>query len=213
VVPVRPVGGEQAREGRMCPKPDMHAVGDCVNAIPRKHLARRLGMAAGDTIDIAGQVERQLRHIELFRTGQLLELVDLHEIRNQALKRTLRKPVMAGLDGGVGGEHATFPNLGEIIKRLAWAHIRGRNAIPIEQIEGKERGMSLIGLTYSKVRKRHGSSWWARADFLRFPGAIILERCGRRPGFASLEEPDARAAIEDSQRRRTDVVRPSATPR
>jgi hypothetical protein len=102
----------------------MHAVGDGVNAIPREHVPCRLGMAAADAVGIAGQVEGELRHIELLRTRELLEFPNLHQTWNKALEQIIAKPVVASLHGRVGGEHAAFAHLGEIVERLSRSRVR-----------------------------------------------------------------------------------------
>ena len=55
----------------------MNAVGDRVDPIAGKHVPRRLGVAARDAVDIAGQIERELRHVERVAPGEALEFIEL----------------------------------------------------------------------------------------------------------------------------------------
>ncbi|GBE08364.1 hypothetical protein BMS3Abin11_01484 [bacterium BMS3Abin11] len=61
----------QVTKTRRRPDEGMNAVGHGAHTVARVHLPRGLGMALGHAIDILTQVERQTRHIEIVRPGQL----------------------------------------------------------------------------------------------------------------------------------------------
>ena len=101
VLPLRKVRIEESRESRMSPGPDMHAVGDGMDAVPGKHLRSRLRMASRDPVHIVREVEGEAGHVEAIVAGEALQSVEIDETGQQPLEKLVKEAVMASLDGRV----------------------------------------------------------------------------------------------------------------
>ncbi len=121
VLPARHVLVVELGEGRMRPGAGMDAVGDGVDAITGKHAPRGLGVAPGDAVGVAGQAERQARHVETVLARQLLQFLDLDQIGQQPLHEVVGEPVVPGLDRRMGGEHAMPAHHADVVLVLARA--------------------------------------------------------------------------------------------
>ena len=81
-------------ETSVCPGGNMHAIGNSVDMVAVKNVVGSLRVAFRNAIDIAAEVERELRHVETILLAKQSEFLDLDVVFAQdALDQCIRKPV------------------------------------------------------------------------------------------------------------------------
>jgi hypothetical protein len=173
---MRNVAVVELRKRGVRPGSDMHPVGNRMNAVAGKHVLRRFGVAARDAVDIAGEVQGQVRQIEMGFAGKAPERPELDEPGQQPLEQIVGKTVVPGLYRRVRREDAALAHLGDIVGRFALDPLLGRDAPVIEQLEGQQRGMAfvqVIGLNIESQRAQDAHAADPEDDLLLQPIGIV----------------------------------------
>jgi hypothetical protein len=87
--------------------------------IAGKDVLRRLRVTFRDSVDVAAQTERELRHVQALLAAMTLQLGEVNVIPQRLLDQCIGKSVNARLNRRVSCEHAAVPHLCVIIKRIA----------------------------------------------------------------------------------------------
>ena len=146
LVVVTPLGDflvEQLLEGLREPGGCVHAVGDGVDGVLGEHLLRDLAVQHGDAVDVAREAQGEVGHVEqvvvqgaeALDGGGAVGAEDLAHLVEAEL-------VVAGGDGGVGGEDALLLD-GFGVGLGGGAEGSGSNA-GFEQADGEKGGVALV---------------------------------------------------------------------
>jgi hypothetical protein len=95
-------------------------------------------MTARDAVDVAGEIERQLGHVQQVRAGELPQLREIDQPVDQVLEQRVGKPVAPCRDRGVRGEHAVFAHRGRVVDRFARPQFLSATAVAVEQVDCKK---------------------------------------------------------------------------
>ena len=80
----------------MGPGHGVHAVRDGADLVAGERAPCGLRMALGDAIDVAAQVQTELRHVEMVASAKTPYLVGLDEIAEEPLHELVRELIVAG---------------------------------------------------------------------------------------------------------------------
>jgi len=123
----------------------MHAIGNSADMVAVKNVVGSLRVAFRNAIDIAAEVERELRHVETILLAKQSEFLDLDVVFAQdALDQCIRKSVESRLDRRVGRENALLADTGVLVERLPEGYICRRSTELPQEIERKERGVAFV---------------------------------------------------------------------
>jgi hypothetical protein len=117
--PLRDDGLKKPSHFGVGPGRRMHPIGDRPHLIAWEDLFRRLRVTLRDSVDVAAQAERELRHVQALLAAMTLQLGEVNVISQRLLDQCIGKSVNARFNRRVCREHTALSHLCVIVERNA----------------------------------------------------------------------------------------------
>src|SRR5690349_7556187 len=118
-------------------------------------------MALGDAVDVAAEIERELRHVELVGAAELADVDAGELVAHELLDEVVGEDVMPGGDRRVRGEVAERADARDVAGGCAPVALA-------QELKGEQRGMSLVEVEFADAeaeRLQHAQPADAEDDF------------------------------------------------